>query len=87
MVLGRAIDSTVVLAMGEFGRTPVLNPVLGRDHWPNCWSLALGGGGIKGGQVIGSSDETGSNPTSRTTSMGEVFATISKASGIDWTTE
>ena len=38
---------TLVIAMGEFGRTPMINPALGRDHWPNCWSLALAGGGIR----------------------------------------
>lgn len=81
------LESTVVIAMGEFGRTPFVNPDLGRDHWPTCWSLALGGGGIKGGQVIGSSDETGANVTSRATSMGDIFATIYKAFGIDWTKE
>ena len=81
------LDSTIVLAMGEFGRTPFVNPDLGRDHWPTCWSLALGGGGIKGGQVIGSSDENGAYVTSRATSMGDVFATIYKAFGIDWTIE
>jgi hypothetical protein len=47
----------------------------------------MGGGGIKGGQVVGGSDETGSNVTSRATSMGDVFATIYKAFGIDWTKE
>ena len=81
------LDSTVVLAMGEFGRTPFVNPDLGRDHWPTCWSLALGGGGIKGGQVIGSSDENGAYVTNRATSMGDIFATIYKAFGIDWTIE
>ena len=81
------LSSTIVLAMGEFGRTPFVNPDLGRDHWPTCWSLALGGGGIKGGQVIGSSDEEGANVTSAATSMGDVFATIYKAFGIDWTKE
>jgi hypothetical protein len=81
------LDSTVVLAMGEFGRTPFVNPDLGRDHWPTCWSLALGGGGIKGGQVIGSSDEKGANVASRATSMGDIFATIYKAFGIDWMKE
>lgn len=81
------LDSTVVLAMGEFGRTPFVNPDRGRDHWPTCWSLVLAGGGIKGGQVVGSSDENGANPTSRATSMGDVFATIYKAFGIDWTKE
>ncbi len=81
------LESTVVLAMGEFGRTPFVNPDLGRDHWPNAWSLAIGGGGIRGGQVVGSSDETGSQLTSPPTSVGDVFATIYKAFGIDWTKE
>jgi len=81
------LDSTVVLAMGEFGRTPELNPALGRDHWPNCWSLVLGGGGIRGGQVVGVSDERGFNPVGRPVSMGDVFATIYKAFGIDWQKE
>jgi uncharacterized protein (DUF1501 family) len=51
--------ATIVVAMGEFGRTPFHNSAGGRDHWPNCWSLVLGGGGLRGGQVIGSSDERG----------------------------
>jgi len=81
------LESTVVLAMGEFGRTPFVNPDLGRDHWPQCWSVALGGGGMKGGHVVGSSDEQGANVTSRPTSMGDLFATIYQAFGIDWTKE
>ena len=81
------LESTVVLAMGEFGRTPFVNPDLGRDHWPTCWSLAIGGGGIRGGVVVGSSDENGANVTSGATSMGDIFATIYKAFGIDWTKE
>ena len=81
------LGSTVVLAMGEFGRTPFVNPDLGRDHWPTSWSLALGGGGIRGGQVVGSTDETGAKLTSSATSIGDVFATIYKAFGIDWTKE
>jgi Protein of unknown function (DUF1501) len=67
------LESTVVLAMGEFGRTPFVNPDRGRDHWPTCWSLVLGGGGIKGGQVVGASDENGANPVSSHTSMGNVL--------------
>jgi len=43
---------TVVLAIGEFGRTPHHNPNAGRDHWSHCWSMALGGGGIRGGQLM-----------------------------------
>src|SRR5579863_4268170 len=81
------LESTIVLAMGEFGRTPLVNPDRGRDHYPSCWSLVLGGGGIKGGQVVGASDETGSNVMTAPTSMGSVFATIYKAFGIDWTKE
>jgi hypothetical protein len=81
------LDSTIVLAMGEFGRTPFVNPDLGRDHWPTCWSLALAGGGIRGGQVVGSSDEQGAQVTSRATSMGDLFATIYQAFGIDYTKE
>ncbi|HYI93492.1 MAG TPA: DUF1501 domain-containing protein [Bryobacteraceae bacterium] len=81
------LESTIVLAMGEFGRTPFVNPDLGRDHWPTCWSLVLGGGGIRGGQIVGSSDATGANVASRATSMGDIFATIYKAFGIDWTKE
>lgn len=81
------LDSTIVLAMGEFGRTPFVNPDLGRDHWPACWSLVLGGGGIAGGRVVGESDETGANVVRRATSMGDIFATIYKAFGIDWTKE
>lgn len=80
-------DSTIVLAMGEFGRTPFVNNDRGRDHWPNCWSLAIGGGGIAGGRVVGASDAEGAQVTDRTTSMGDLFATIYKAFGIDWTKE
>ncbi|MBM3801347.1 MAG: DUF1501 domain-containing protein [Acidimicrobiia bacterium] len=78
------LESTVVLAMGEFGRTPTLNPGYGRDHWNHCWSLVLGGGGIKGGQVIGASDEKGAYVAERMVTMGDIYATIYKAFGIDW---
>ncbi len=81
------LDSTVVLAMGEFGRTPFVNPDLGRDHWPTCWSLLVGGGGIQGGRVVGASDRDGGQPIDRVVSMGDLFATIYKVLGIDWTKE
>jgi uncharacterized protein (DUF1501 family) len=74
----------VVIAMGEFGRTPHLNPNFGRDHWPHCWSLVLGGGGIQGGKIIGASDDRGAYVAEHLTTMGDVFATIYKAFGIDW---
>jgi len=77
------LESTLVLAMGEFGRTPELNPDMGRDHWPYCWSLVIGGGGITTGQVVGSSDERGAQGDRRIT-MGDLFATIYKAMGINW---
>ncbi len=81
------LETTLVVAMGEFGRTPNINSALGRDHWPNCWSLALSGGGIKMGQVVGSSDAKGYNVVDRVVSMGDLYATIYKALGVDWTKE
>ena len=79
------LESTIVLTMGEFGRTPNINPGAGRDHWPNCWSLALGGGGIQGGRTVGKSDERGAYVAERPVSIGDLFATLYKALGIDWT--
>ena len=79
------LESTVVLVMGEFGRTPKINPGRGRDHWAHCWSLALGGGGIKGGQVVGASDERGAYVAERMVTIGDLFATVYKALGIDYT--
>ena len=74
-----------MIAMGEFGRTPHINPAMGRDYWPNCWSLVLGGGGIRGGKVIGASDERGAKVAERLITIGDLFATVYKAFGIDWT--
>jgi uncharacterized protein (DUF1501 family) len=79
------LQTTVVLVMGEFGRTPTLNPQLGRDHWPDCWSMLIGGGGIAGGHVIGASDKNAAYVADRMISMGDIYATIYKAFGIDWT--
>ena len=81
------LDSTIVLAMGEFGRTPHHNPKLGRDHWPECWSLVLGGGGIRGGCVVGASDDRGAQVADRMVTIGDLFATIYKAMGINWEKE
>ena len=53
------LENTMVVAMGEFGRTPKVNPAGGRDHWPQCWSILMGGGPLKGGTVVGASDEIG----------------------------
>jgi uncharacterized protein (DUF1501 family) len=79
------LESTVVIVSGEFGRTPVVNPSGGRDHWPDCWSLLLGGGGIQGGQIIGASDKDGAYVAERPVSLGDLYATIYKAMGVDWT--
>src|SRR5207253_2437010 len=56
------LESTLVLVMGEFSRTPIINPAAGRDHWSNCISMALAGGGIRGGTVVGASDRTCAYP-------------------------
>ena len=53
-----ALETTIVLVTGEFGRTPEINVYAGRDHWPNCFSLAIAGGGIQSGRVWGASDGT-----------------------------
>ena len=79
------LDSTLVLVMGEFGRTPNVNANAGRDHWAHCWSMVLGGGGIRGGQVIGASDEKAAYVADRQVTTGDLFATVYKAFGIDWT--
>ena len=76
-----------LLVMGEFGRTPHINPNFGRDHWPYCWSLVLAGGGIQGGQVVGVSDERAAYVAERRVTMGDLHATVYKALGIDWTKE
>jgi hypothetical protein len=77
------LDTTLVVAMGEFGRTPLLNPRRGRDHWPGVWSILFAGAGVRGGQIIGSSDHIGSEPRDRPVSPAEVAATIYHALGID----
>jgi hypothetical protein len=77
------LSNTMVVALGEFGRTPKINPAGGRDHHPGVWSILMGGGPIKGGQVIGESDELGYIPKTRPVTPGEVAATIYKGLGLD----
>jgi Protein of unknown function (DUF1501) len=79
------LESTVVIVSGEFGRTAAINPNAGRDHWPDCWSLLVGGGGIAGGRVVGASDKGGAFVAERPVSIGDLYATVYKAMGIDWT--
>ena len=77
------LDTTLIIATGEFGRTPKINPAGGRDHWPACWSIVMAGGGIQGGRIVGESDDLGGAPKSRPTTPAEVTATVYHALGID----
>jgi uncharacterized protein (DUF1501 family) len=81
--------NTVVLWMGEFGRTPRINPNAGRDHWATCWSVVVGGGLIKGGQVFGATSKDGMDVAdgSPRATVGDVFATVYKALGLDPATQ
>ena len=76
------LDTTMVLATGEFGRTPRINPAGGRDHWPQCWTVVMAGGGIKGGQVVGSSDAIGAAPKDQPVMPANIAATIYKCLGV-----
>lgn len=78
--------NTVLVWMGEFGRTPRINQNAGRDHWGRCWSVVLGGGGIKGGVVHGSTNEDGTDIKDDKVTVGDLFATIYKGLGLDPTT-
>ncbi len=81
------LKNTMVVGMGEFGRTPKVNPAGGRDHWPQCWSVLMGGGPLKGGTIVGTSDEIGGAPKDRPVNPGEIAATIYQGLGIPLTTE
>lgn len=77
------LETTMVLAWGEFGRTPKVNAQAGRDHWPNVFSAAMAGGGIKGGRVVGASDAKGAEPKENPKSPQDVLATVYRHLGID----
>ena len=77
------LDSTLIVWMGEFGRTPKFPRPDGRDHWPNSFSAVLAGGGIKGGQVIGDTGTDGAAIKERPVSVPEFLATVCQALGID----
>jgi hypothetical protein len=77
------LDNTLVIAMGEFGRTPWLNPARGRDHYPNAWSLMMTGCGLKRGVIVGGTDEDGVDPDGTSYNEQNLFATIFTALGID----
>ena len=77
------LDKTMIACLAEFGRTPKVNPAGGRDHWPQCWTINFAGGGVKGGRVVGKSDDIGAYPTERPVKPPEVVATILKSLGVD----
>ncbi len=81
------LEETLVVAMGEFGRTPEINRQGGRDHWPHCYSIMLAGGGIRGGAVYGSSDSRAAYPASDPVTPEDVAATIYAALGLRAETE
>jgi len=81
------LDETLVIWMGEFGRTPRINKSISRDHWPKCYTVLMAGGGIKGGAVYGESDRYGAVPDRDPVTTGDLAATMYYALGIDPATE
>jgi hypothetical protein len=81
------LRETLVICMGEFGRSPRVNPAAGRDHWPRCYSLLLAGGGSKGGYVHGQSDRIGSDPAESPVTPQDLLATFYHLLGIPPETE
>jgi hypothetical protein len=77
------LDETLVVVMGEFGRSPKINSAGGRDHWGSCFSVVLAGAGIRGGQVVGASDRIGAFPESRPVRPPDLAATIFHLLGLD----
>jgi uncharacterized protein (DUF1501 family) len=77
------LDNTVVCVLSEMGRTPSLNGRGGRDHHPQAWTNFMVGGPIRGGQVIGSTDKTGSRPQNNPIEPPQILASIYHAMGID----
>jgi uncharacterized protein (DUF1501 family) len=77
------LGSTLVVASGEFGRTPKLNAQGGRDHWPGAFSALMAGGGTVGGRVIGATDRSSAEPVDRPVGLPELVATMARASGLD----
>lgn len=77
------LDETLIIWMGEFGRTPKINRNEGRDHYPQAWSAVLAGGGVRPGQVIGATDSDGARVVSRPVSLPDFFATVTSLLGMD----
>ncbi|HEX3869019.1 MAG TPA: DUF1501 domain-containing protein [Pirellulales bacterium] len=79
----KRLDDTLVVWMGEFGRTPKISPVDGRDHYPHAWSAVLAGGGVRGGQAYGSTDAEGAKVVKDPVTVPDFFATIARTLGMD----
>jgi hypothetical protein len=77
------LDETLVMCMGEFGRTPIINGTGGRDHWSEAFSAVLAGGGIRGGQVFGSTDDKGASVKDRPVTVPDLYATLLSTFGVD----
>ena len=77
------LESTTILWMGEFGRTPTINAMGGRDHFPNAWTCVLAGGGIRGGQAHGRTSDDGMTIEEGKVAVGDVLATLCTALGVD----
>lgn len=77
------LEDTLIIWMGEFGRTPRINPGRGRDHWPNSWTTVLAGGGIKGGQAYGRTSKDGTTVEENPTTVADFLATVMRALGLD----
>ncbi len=81
------LEKTLVVVMGEFGRTPKINARGGRDHWPGVFSVLLAGGGVRGGQIVGQSDAQGESPAESPVTPADLATTIYTLLGIDPATE
>src|SRR5207248_4169025 len=73
------LEKTLVIWMGEFGRTPRINPRTGRDHFPRAFNVAMAGGGVKGGQVIGATNDSGTEVAHRPVTVPDLFCAFYKA--------
>ncbi len=81
------LETTSIVWMGEFGRTPRINQNAGRDHWPRSWSVVVGGGSIKGGQVVGATDKDGVDIVDHPVGVMDLIATLTQSMGINIATQ
>jgi len=81
------LETTLVVWMGEFGRTPKINPRGGRDHYPATFNVVLAGGGVRGGQVIGKTDDAGAEVVDRPVTVPDLFQSFCKSLAINPRTE